>query len=490
MATSLPALAIRPPQDPIEGISRLVQLKSLLGQQQLQQGQQQLQQQSIQEGQIRLNDVQAQSKAMREWDGKELDDLPGLILKNGGSAQAVFGMKSQLLKYKTDLAGLDKDTLANEKVKNDFFAQQIDNVKKLPPEQQAAAFEAAKADALKRGHLDPQMAQNLQYQGPDQLDLLEKSLMGHAAATSDEMKRREVSASELAAQARATGAATSAAEFKAKLPGGPLQPIDMREYQDFIAKNPGKGPSDYLTWKAQQTSQAEVPAKIATAVGTELQKQKALAVPLEQVTNTTMAGRKYINRDDLPKEAAGFMEQQAAAQGVRVVDKDTAGTLSDIDDAKANMQTMLNLVKGKLAASPAERIYKGPENKLEAAMQTDPTLASMGTFRNAAIKTMRAVAGSKGLRINQYEVQLAIDNDIPKMTDTWDVAAKKIDTLNKFLDNAENTHLTLNRAAGQTGGQPGGAGATGGLQVGQTITVKGKQLKVTAVHPDGSFDAK
>ena len=28
------------------------------------------------------------------------------------------------------------------------------------------------------------------------------------------------------------------------------------------------------------------------------------------------------------------------------------------------------------------------------------------------------------------------------------------------------------------------------FQVGQTVSIKGKQMKVTAVHPDGSFDAK
>lgn len=223
--------------------------------------------------------------------------------------------------------------------------------------------------------------------------------------------------------------------------------------------------------KAAAEAAATAPIEIQKAVSTEIAKQQALAPELKQISNTTMAGRTYINREDIPKESAGIVEQRAAQQGIPVVDKDTAGTLTDIDDAKANMNTMLGLVKGKLATSPGERIYKGPENKLEAAMQTDPTLASMGTFRNAAIKTMRAVAGSKGLRINQYEVQLAIDNDIPKMTDTWDVAASKIATLQKFLDNAEISHLVRNRAAGQNAGQahvPGGAAQ--GLKEGQTGT--------------------
>jgi len=55
------------------------------------------------------------------------------------------------------------------------------------------------------------------------------------------------------------------------------------------------------------------------------------------------------------------------------------------------------------------------------------------------------VAGSKGLRINQSEIQMAIDNDIPKMTDTLPVAQQKLNNLKAFLDNAEQLHLTRNR---------------------------------------------
>jgi hypothetical protein len=35
-----------------------------------------------------------------------------------------------------------------------------------------------------------------------------------------------------------------------------------------------------------------------------------------------------------------------------------------------------------------------------------------------------------------------------------------------------------------------GAGKSAGVQVGQVVSIKGKQMKVTAVHPDGTFDAQ
>jgi hypothetical protein len=43
------------------------------------------------------------------------------------------------------------------------------------------------------------------------------------------------------------------------------------------------------------------------------------------------------------------------------------------------------------------------------------------------------------------------------------------------------------RAGGAT--PPAGGGGGGGHHVGESITIKGKPMKITAVHPDGSFDA-
>jgi hypothetical protein len=204
----LPALSVNPPADALGGVQRILALKSVLGQQQLQQ-------QDIQRGNIQLQDQQATSAAMREWDGKDYNDLPGLILKNGGSSTAVFSARNQVLDYQTKLTNLTKDQLANEKTKNDYFAEAIDNVKSLPPEQQPDAFEAAKADSVQRGHLDPQVAQKLTYQGPDQLDMLEKNLIGHSAAVDQVVKAAE--AKKNVAQANEADVNTALQQVKLKL---------------------------------------------------------------------------------------------------------------------------------------------------------------------------------------------------------------------------------------------------------------------------------
>lgn len=198
----LPALHIQGAGDPSEGIKNALALKGMMLQQQQQQalmpGQIQQQQQTLeagrQENQIRaqqLKDQQAMTQAMQDWDGKDMNALPGLMLKRGASAQAVMSTKAGLIKQQQDLANLSKDQLANEKAKNDYFVQALDNVKSLPPEQQPAGFQSAVQDAVQKGHLDPQTAQGLQYQGPQQLDLLEKTLTGHAGVLDQALKQSE-----------------------------------------------------------------------------------------------------------------------------------------------------------------------------------------------------------------------------------------------------------------------------------------------------------
>jgi len=131
----LVALGVQQPPAVLDQYGKIAQISELLNQQKLLPGQLQEQQQDIQAKanqnqvtQLQLNDQQAMTKAMRAWDGQDINDLPGLILKQGGSANAVFGMKNQLLDYSTKLQALTSGQLANEGKKADVIAGHIDNV--------------------------------------------------------------------------------------------------------------------------------------------------------------------------------------------------------------------------------------------------------------------------------------------------------------------------------------------------------------------------
>src|ERR1700683_486471 len=195
--SSIPLVALAAQQPPsfADQYGKALQLSQLVNQQKLSPGQLQEQQQDIQTKanqnqitQLQLNDQQAMTKAMRAWDGQDVNDLPGLILKNGGSANAVFSTKNQLLDYSTKLQALNKDQLANEGTKADVIAGHIDTVTNLPPDQQPAAFDSAKRDLVQRGYMTPQQAQSLTYQGPDQLDSLEKMYMAHSQQVDQQAK--------------------------------------------------------------------------------------------------------------------------------------------------------------------------------------------------------------------------------------------------------------------------------------------------------------
>lgn len=202
----LAALQVQPPKPirPLESLSLIMQLRGA-------QQEMQMRQQEMELRKIELQDAKAASAAMQDWDGKDYDALPGLILKHGGSAKVVFGTKQQITKLQQELATKNKTELENEKVKNDYFAQAIENVQGMKPEQQPAAFELAKTDAVTRGYLTPQQAQQYSYQGPEQLDLLKKTFLGHEAALATALKQQQTKEAE-----------ARTAQVEAQMPGGSM----------------------------------------------------------------------------------------------------------------------------------------------------------------------------------------------------------------------------------------------------------------------------
>lgn len=241
----------------------------------------------------------------------------------------------------------------------------------------------------------------------------------------------------------------------------PAKPGPLEEQLLEAVTNGDRATADRITTTMQREANAKRdPAQAALAlelrnlnVQTAQQRlddlrKKNAPLDISGSVNTTMSGRHYIDVSEWQTPEDRQKAQQAAvAGGIVPVNKDTAGMLSDLDTARQNQQTMLQLVESKLPKDAAGRLLKGPANTIEQLAQMDPQLAAIGTFRNAAIQSMRAVAGAKGLRINQAEVQLAIDNDIPKLTDTLDTARQKLANLSAFMDNIEKAHLVRDRSA-------------------------------------------
>lgn len=170
--------------------------------------------------------------------------------------------------------------------------------------------------------------------------------------------------------------------------------------------------------------------------------------PLDSLTATTRSGRKYVDTSQVEAKGKNKLVTAAAAAGIPAVDKATADILVGIDNAKENLDFMMQTLEPKLASGAATRPATALNNTIQSYLQTDDELSAVGTYRNAAIQAMREVAGSKGLRINRAEIELAIQNDIPKITDTVGAAKQKLKNMKTFLENAEKAHLVKDRSGG------------------------------------------
>lgn len=285
----LPALAVQAPQQPdiLSQLSKLQALKQMQGQQQIQQQTIQANQQEMQQRQQQISDQQAMTKSMQEWDGKNLEDLPSLILKNGGSANAVFSTKQQIVAQKEKLSTIAKDdattgatNLKTLQDKNDMLLGKLQTVTDGP------SLIKATQDAVQQGLLDPQHAQvaaQLAQLPPDQLkqqlSVFEKSLMGQKAQFDQAQKERETAATELKAQ-------TEAKRLQLEQPGGALE-------------SPGVADNRYRTIKQNQALGQTVSAQ-DQAFLTAYDQQKKAAQPYG-------AARVEIAQEgvDLRKEEAG-----------------------------------------------------------------------------------------------------------------------------------------------------------------------------------------
>lgn len=142
-----------------------------------------------------------------------------------------------------------------------------------------------------------------------------------------------------------------------------------------------------------------------------------------------------------PKNAGLFWANQ---NGVPVLSPKEITVIQDIQGAKDNAIEILNqgLDQGIFSDSATQRLAKGPLNAAKRLVQANAPFGAYNTWRTAAIKALRATAGSGGLRINQAEIDLAIKNDLPLITDTREVAIQKMANIQTMLANAMRPYIT------------------------------------------------
>lgn len=246
MGIPLVALQGQSQPDPLRQAGEVMQLKALQGQIAAQPGQLQLQQQQIESQKRALNDQQARTAALQEWSSVPgslpMSELPRLVLKHGGSADASLAMQQSILQQQTQLTTLDKDKLANAKAHTDAIGAAAQAVLGVSPENRPQAYALKMKELAAQGVISPQEAQTPYDE--DMVKLHAATAMSAKDQIDTELKKRDTAAAELKAQ-------TEAKREKFEEQGG-MAP-DKREMNDWLAKNPGKGPSDFLVWKAKNS---------------------------------------------------------------------------------------------------------------------------------------------------------------------------------------------------------------------------------------------
>lgn len=181
----LPALDVKTPQTPdlLERYGQLAALRNQQTQSQLNQQEAPLRLQQLQQGvqqgagqlqiqQQAIKDQQAQTTAMQQWDGKSIDELYPLILKNGGSSEAVMSLKSKVLTQQQAAATAFKNTADGGKAQVETLKQKGDLISgalsplidpsKVPDAQLPQVLQTTVQDLVSKGLLDPQHAQAAQ----------------------------------------------------------------------------------------------------------------------------------------------------------------------------------------------------------------------------------------------------------------------------------------------------------------------------------------
>jgi len=133
-------------------------------------------------------------------------------------------------------------------------------------------------------------------------------------------------------------------------------------------------------------------------------------------------------------------------------DKGIAKAIREIDESKINTRAVWDSIESSLPKDAQGRLLGGAlKIQLGQLLQSGDgkAAAAYGSWRTQAIKTLQALAGGmgSGLRINGAEIKLSLENDIPKPTDTVEVAAQKLSHIFTLLNNHQAMNLTNDRSA-------------------------------------------
>lgn len=159
---------------------------------------------------------------------------------------------------------------------------------------------------------------------------------------------------------------------------------------------------------------------------------------LQPYYSTSYSGQGWVNLSSLSGPQQTAYARIAESAGLKpILDSDTASKLQAIGASKSNLNDILQTFMSEQSGgglAPVNGVINGAKGFFG-----DAGIKSYNSFRTAVINNVQALAGGSGsgLRINQAEIDAAMNNDLPVLTgtdaDTLSSAQRKIMNLNSQL---------------------------------------------------------
>jgi hypothetical protein len=388
----LAALAVQQPPSPLDQASKIMALQRGVQQQQL--GAQELQQQKYNFGATQAINEAYKGAVTVDSNGQPKFDTEALTksLSTAGYGSEVPTILKHVTDFQKSQADLQKTNTDIADTKQKMQVQQTDMLGSVGAAIKAANYDPGLADTFLQ-HFELNNPQSKQEVDQVRQQIQQNPGMVKQAADNwiaASPKQRELAAQEQTAGARAQGATTSAAEFQAKLPGGPLN----RVQQDIqVATNPqvqaGKIAVAGAEAKARAQANAGAPATdpavdmvgqgrmdYATATGRypPLARQafdKELAARYPQYNQMNYGVEKKVQQEftsgDAAKSLTAFntaiQHATQAQQAANALDNGDVRTLNKIGNALgveigSDKVTNFNAIKSALTGE-VSKVFKG-----------------------------------------------------------------------------------------------------------------------------------
>ena len=170
---------------------------------------------------------------------------------------------------------------------------------------------------------------------------------------------------------------------------------------------------------------------------------------------TTANGNQYADFSTVTNpDERSVLENEAQAAGLQPPTDDNIAKLNAIADTRANLGNIATQFQNGVGYQNGLTKTLGGfglSNDI-ASLFGDSNISSFNAWRTAEINSIQALAGGSGsgVRINQAEINAAMQNDIPNKDETVAQGLAKIAVLNQQLNNWENQILNKPTGSGNT----------------------------------------